>query len=349
MLCLHRASVTGLTIQPSAKLAEVREKLHDESISILFVVEEDLFLVGVITKGDVLKRQPGSEVLAKDICNTQPIKLMASLDDADIVKFLTDRITSIPLVDDGGKLVALAEIKNKKTNLNIGAGATSFEGFINLDVESEWYEHHHHMSNVKFVEYNIITDDIPFNDGEVDNIYISHVIEHLKDKDVQKLFKESQRVLKKGGVLRISCPDAEFLAEMSSFDNDFWFWRREWFLKHLPELPLGELTQFDFLVREIATEKAGLVRGDDYPEDCLAPENREKTLKSLTEDLRFDIDKIGNHINYWSYEKVKKVGLDADFAYVLRSKFQGCVSSDMKGREFDKGRPEMSLYVDLVK
>ena len=52
---------------------------------------------------------------------------------------------------------------------------------------------------------------MPFEDDSVDTIYCSHVIEHIETEYVEMFFKESFRVLKLGGVLRIVCPDVEYL------------------------------------------------------------------------------------------------------------------------------------------
>ena len=52
---------------------------------------------------------------------------------------------------------------------------------------------------------------IPFEDESVDAVYHSHLFEHL-DKEIGfKFLIEIHRVLKRGGVLRISVPDLEFL------------------------------------------------------------------------------------------------------------------------------------------
>lgn len=50
---------------------------------------------------------------------------------------------------------------------------------------------------------------MPFGDNTIDGILSSHMIEHLDCQEVLKFLSECHRVLKSGGVLRISVPDPE--------------------------------------------------------------------------------------------------------------------------------------------
>ena len=47
---------------------------------------------------------------------------------------------------------------------------------------------------------------LPFQAGTFNGIYCSHVIEHLKPKEVYEFLKESARVLKRDGILLIRAP-----------------------------------------------------------------------------------------------------------------------------------------------
>jgi predicted SAM-dependent methyltransferase len=55
---------------------------------------------------------------------------------------------------------------------------------------------------------------IPFNDNAVDFVYSSHFLEHLFLRDAQALLKESLRVLKPGGVVRVSVPDLAYAVKI---------------------------------------------------------------------------------------------------------------------------------------
>ena len=53
----------------------------------------------------------------------------------------------------------------------------------------------------------------PTDDSTVDFVYSSHFLEHLYRADAQRILRESFRVLKLGGTIRISVPDLEWNSE----------------------------------------------------------------------------------------------------------------------------------------
>lgn len=70
------------------------------------------------------------------------------------------------------------------------------------------------------IEWADATKHIPQNDQSVDVIYSSHMLEHLEREDAIKFLKEARRVLKHGGVIRISVPDIKCLVENYLKDAD---------------------------------------------------------------------------------------------------------------------------------
>ena len=63
---------------------------------------------------------------------------------------------------------------------------------------------------------------LPFENDSQDVIYSAHAIEHIPDECVTFLLKESYRVLKKGGYIRIEAPDAgEIISSYKKNDRQF--------------------------------------------------------------------------------------------------------------------------------
>lgn len=90
----------------------------------------------------------------------------------------------------------------KEVLLHIGCGKIDSPEFINIDAQP--YAHVH-----------VVTDDIRrlpgFADGTVDLVYMCHVLEHMRAPDVEAVLLEMKRMLKVGGVLRLSVPDFDRL------------------------------------------------------------------------------------------------------------------------------------------
>ena len=95
-------------------------------------------------------------------------------------------------------------------NLHLGCGKRYIPGYIHIDAVD--YPHVDHISTI---------DNLSFiGDNSVDIIYTCHVLEHFKRREVSRVLGEWERVLKPGGVLRISVPDFASLCEIyQKFDN----------------------------------------------------------------------------------------------------------------------------------
>ena len=92
--------------------------------------------------------------------------------------------------------------------LNLGSGNRKREDWINIDINSN--------NNPDIVRD--ISKGLPFDDDSVDEIYISHVIEHLKWEDFFFVMSEMHRVCKKGAQLQIIVPSPTFIE--GAFDID---------------------------------------------------------------------------------------------------------------------------------
>lgn len=242
-----------------------------------------------------------------------------------------------------------------KLNLNIGAGNYIIDGFKSLDLYSKHYYPDKNSFLKDRIEYDLRKDKIPFDDNSVDNIYISHVIEHVEDKFVIRFINESYRVLKPNCVLRIVCPDGKFLFKISQFKNDYWHWRKVTSFSNKDRYltDWNNIEQYDYLVREVSTPNCRYYKNkvlSNFPNnEDLKKLNYDEFKKLVSKNLIFRKDHPGDHINLHDYESLKKMGISAGFSNIIESKKLGSVSSIMQSDEFDRTAPQMSLYVDMVK
>ncbi len=89
--------------------------------------------------------------------------------------------------------------------LNLGAGDTKIEGFVNAD----FYRLHKLFSNSKVDWMLDLTKPIDCDENYWNGILIEHVNEHLHYSQNYMLFKELFRILRSEGVLRIVVPDLD--------------------------------------------------------------------------------------------------------------------------------------------
>lgn len=104
----------------------------------------------------------------------------------------------------------------KNLKLHLGCGPVHLDGFINIDIAPAP------------LAMNVLWG-LPFDDGTVATVYLSHLLEHLfYPTDVMALFGEIYRVLAPGGVVRVVVPDiAKCLAAYARGDQAFFAARRE--------------------------------------------------------------------------------------------------------------------------
>jgi predicted SAM-dependent methyltransferase len=98
--------------------------------------------------------------------------------------------------------------------LNLGSFSVMFHhGWVNLDIVDlgAFARSYGYI----FRQHDVRTG-LPFDEGVVDLIFSSHMIEHLTFEEGRALVAECFRVLKPGGVARFSCPDGGKLMKMYS-------------------------------------------------------------------------------------------------------------------------------------
>lgn len=87
--------------------------------------------------------------------------------------------------------------------LNIGAGGTEIPGYTPFDIKDGFDA----------------SQPLPFEDGSVDEIYASHVLEHIPYTQTVPVLREWARVLKPNGIMRIAVPDMDKLCRERTIEN----------------------------------------------------------------------------------------------------------------------------------
>jgi len=84
--------------------------------------------------------------------------------------------------------------------LNLGGGSNTLDGCLTVDITP------------RADAYVDITKPLPFADNSIDAIFCEEVIEHVELQLGSQLLKECWRILKPGGVIRLTTPDLNWFA-----------------------------------------------------------------------------------------------------------------------------------------
>ena len=98
--------------------------------------------------------------------------------------------------------------------LHLGCGKRYIPGYFHIDgFDGPHIDHVCSIDDLSFIE-----------DNSIDLIYACHVIEHFKRARLPQVLKEWNRVLKKGGKLRLAVPDFEAIVKaLAAKEYEGWF------------------------------------------------------------------------------------------------------------------------------
>lgn len=211
-------------------------------------------------------------------------------------------------------------------------------------------------SKYKTLEQNIdiahdltSTTPLPIEGNSVSAIYTSHVIEHLKDKHVEFMFADAYRVLRSGGVFRISCPDAKlYLRAFLEKDINFFHYR-----DHEHYVKLGINNSVAGLFLDVFATSLG---ESDIPfswEDIsckIAELGFEAALDHYCNQVEYDYKKSHYHVNWFTIEKLTTLLQKAGFGNIYCSALGQSYYSNLRDLTmFDMGDPKISLFIECSK
>lgn len=111
--------------------------------------------------------------------------------------------------------------------LNLCSGGVNKEGFVSVDINP--------ITKPDLL-LDITKDKFPYEDGEVEEVWLMHGVEHIDRKQWDKIFMESLRVLKTNGKLVLGYPEFNVCAMNYMNDHqgqkEYWlktlYGRRQW-------------------------------------------------------------------------------------------------------------------------
>ena len=187
---------------------------------------------------------------------------------------------------------------------------------------------------------------LPIDSDTIEAAYTSHVIEHLQDEHVAYIFSETCRVLKSGGVFRITCPDIDlYIRAFMDKDLSFFHYRDHY---HYVETGINQSVAGMFL-DVFATS---IAQSADYQEIAESFKTRGvvPTLEFYKSKVVYDVKRSHFHVNWFNVEKLKAMLKRAGFFDIRVSAMGQSYYSDMRNlSKFDTQDFKISLFVECVK
>jgi len=247
-------------------------------------------------------------------------------------------------------------------NLNIGSCQFRKDGWINLDKPSAHYNNRQEKIDIN---YDLNShNEIPISDEDLTSAYTSHTIEHIPDSSVEYLFKEVHRMLRIGGVFRITCPDIGRCYD-AYMQNDIEYisgWLanpKGW--KRFRSMGIGE--QFLFIFASYLSPylaNTGFVRKYDEDEinNIFKTKTKEAALSYFTEECQRTAGHLqkstpGNHISWWDFEKLKEKLQVIGFNNITKQEYNKSTFSFLEGfdclSEANVSQSDYTLFIECIK
>jgi hypothetical protein len=284
------------------------------------------------------------------LVDTKRIFQLALLDSA----LPTDRIDDN---DDYRKV--FGDSCDLKPFINIGSGDWRHPFWCNMDYAVPPYDQYGPP------DINVDLSNMtrfPLESNSVYLAYTSHTIEHITNDMVNHLFHEVYRVLKIGGVFRISVPDLHTAYCALALEDIRYFDHRSQSRENKGAIIIATSTGHakgkpieKLFVNRVASALGNIDAFDGMP---LGKYLKEKSQFLSPELIALDLlskasyatKRPNQHINYWTYEKFEHMLSAAGFRLILRSSYGQSIIPFMRNKVFfDKTRPNESLWVEAIK
>lgn len=131
--------------------------------------------------------------------------------------------------------------------LHLGCWKRIIPGFINVDLYDA--SHVHYKRDIR--------DLSVFEDGSIELIYASHVLEYFDREEVKDVLKEWKRVLCKGGTLRLAVPDFPKLVQVATLEGINGILGPLYGKMEINGKYIYHKTVYDFLSLKLVLEEAG--------------------------------------------------------------------------------------------
>ena len=314
-------------------------------------------------------KRPGTGIPARELFNILGNKASNDIKNNQLLSI--DSINNFKLKNEKNL--------SKKNKLYLGSGIWEKENWYNHHTSnSMWYNNLTKkkisknfgdaklLTNFKFDFDLDLTKQIkfPIKDNNLKVVYSSHMIEHLRNQDVEFLFKDVYRMLEVDGIFRITCPDVDILYNELIFKKN--------------NINIGTFSEhldiYEKFLHQIASYFGGwylsdfdLVDTNIYDEFLKLKKYNNNELNNLFEKYgkygtfeffrnecekyfsKFKNHLTGLHINWWNKDKVVSFLINAGFTKIFIKKQNISIHEEFKDSIFDYNNAHNSLFIEAIK
>lgn len=236
--------------------------------------------------------------------------------------------------------------KDNDIMINFGSGAFMHPKWINYDYpgKSYYYKKLQGTSGENFFPIDLTKDiPLPLKNDSVSLIYCSHTIEHLPESTAIAFFSEVNRLLKKGGCLRLVFPNvvsdyqlAELCSKQPSIDQSA---KTEYVVA-------AAYNSFSPCADYEISELLDLFHSERYSFERIPEILRQKDpLNGLFRPENPDF-----HLSFWSHDKLLKMSRNCGFeTYLPGQRGKSFYEPFNNTCVFDTTEPQYSLYGEMIK
>lgn len=194
--------------------------------------------------------------------------------------------------------------KYQKRHLHLGSGVNVVEGWLNADKFKP-------QADIFLNAYK----KFPFKDNSFDTIYSEHMFEHIHILKVPYFLKETLRILKPGGIFRMSVPDLELFAKKYVERDESFF--KPYFEDATERLKKGQ-------------KKYWMV----------------KTYGSVFMSMA---NKMFHHHRWmYDFETIEAMAKEIGYSKAIKQEFGKSISAEAAKLDQEKRKHE-TVYIDLIK
>lgn len=259
------------------------------------------------------------------------------------------------------QVLYLKDSLDNKRFYNIGAGSFYHQYWTNIDYATDYYSQYQKSG---FINHNLMTlSEIPVEANIAELVYTSHTIEHISEDAVKKMFMEVFRILKTKGGFRVTAPNAwlDYRAYINN-DLEYFFWYKRWFqnnnswMKNFSESPVDASIGQLFLTHVLSPRARITLHHHQHKlsdielKEIIDANSFEQAMNLIAKNCQFDEKFAGNHISWWTPEKVMYLLKEAGFSKVYVSAYAQSAFTVMRDLSlFDNTMPYVSFYVEAIK